>query len=147
MDAPHITNNGRTISIVGSLHRVRETARVDFKTEPPPLLPMRRPLRVARMLARAHTLAARLEADEFTSHAHIACTYGFTRARVSQLLSLTLLAPDIQEEILFAEVLPGEEPVTEHMVRDLTCIGSWNEQRILWRQMRRDTGLFITEPT
>jgi predicted XRE-type DNA-binding protein len=36
---------------------------------------------------------------------------GVTRMRVSQLLDLTVLAPDIQEEILFARMMAGAIPL------------------------------------
>jgi len=38
---------------------------------------------------------------------------GFTRARVSQIMGLLLLAPNIQEEILFLEVPLDAQPIGE----------------------------------
>lgn len=35
---------------------------------------------------------------------------GFTRARVTQLMDLLLLAPEVKEEILFLELPPGPSP-------------------------------------
>ena len=58
---------------------------------------------------------------------------GFTRARVTQLMDLTLLAPDIQEEILVAEVEPGWDLVTERGLRAIVRYGDWTEQRSHWR--------------
>jgi len=63
-----------------------------------------RPLRVARMLALAHECEALIAARVVADRAELAGVLGFTRARVTQLMDLTLLAPDIQEEILIAEV-------------------------------------------
>ena len=42
---------------------------------------------------------------------------GLTRARVTQLLDLTLLAPDFQEQILFAESVDGIESIAEQQIR------------------------------
>ena len=42
---------------------------------------------------------------------------GLTRARVTQLLDLTLLAVDIQEQILFAESIDGVETICERALR------------------------------
>ena len=59
---------------------------------------------------------------------------GFTRARVTQLMDLLLLAPDIPlAEILFLEVPPGEQPISERRLRD-TVLKSldWCEQRRRW---------------
>ena len=69
----------------------------------------RRPLRVARMLALAHECEALITAGIVQDRAELAAVLGFTRARVTQLMDLTLLAPDIQEEILVAEVEPGRD--------------------------------------
>ena len=54
---------------------------------------------------------------------------GLTRARVTQLLDLTLLAPDIQEKILFAESVDGAELVSERKLRWLAREDAWSTQR------------------
>lgn len=63
---------------------------------------------------------------------------GFTRARVSQIMGLLLLAPNIQEEILFLEVAPGAQPISERALRD-TLLRSldWGDQRRAWEKLRR----------
>ena len=61
---------------------------------------------------------------------------GFTRARVSQLMDLLLLAPDIQEEILFLELSPGGQPFNEREVRGRVLRSlRWDEQRRNWRAL------------
>ena len=62
-------------------------------------MPEHRPARVAQALALAHRLEAAVERGEYRDRAEIARQLGFTRARVTQILDLLLLAPDIQEEI------------------------------------------------
>ncbi len=57
-----------------------------------------RPLRVAQMLACAHQMQAMIERGEVQDRTELAGRFGFTRARITQLLDLLLLAPDIQEE-------------------------------------------------
>lgn len=96
----------------------------------------RYPARVARQLALAHALQRRVDAGEFADYADMARSLGFTRARVTQIMDLTLLAADIQEEILFLEVPPGEQPVSERRLRD-TVLKSldWAVQRERWRQL------------
>ncbi|MGA9652831.1 MAG: hypothetical protein WBV96_02870, partial [Polyangia bacterium] len=61
--------------------------------------------------------------------AEVARRLGLTRARVTQLMDMRLLAPDIQEQILFAESVDGVEPLGERTVRAVTCSTSWGEQR------------------
>jgi hypothetical protein len=62
---------------------------------------------------------------------------GFTRARVTQLMDLLLLAPEVQEEILFLELPPGAQPVSERGLRE-AVLGTidWQEQRRRWERLR-----------
>jgi hypothetical protein len=55
---------------------------------------------------------------------------------LTQLLSLTLLAPDIQEEILFLEVEGGVERITQRALRDVVKVDNWDEQRRRWHVLR-----------
>lgn len=96
----------------------------------------KRPLRVARMLALAHQCEALIAAGVVADRAELARVLGFTRARVTQLLDLTLLAPDIQEEILNAQVDPSRETVTERLLRGIIRYFDWNEQRAAWSLVR-----------
>lgn len=90
----------------------------------------RRPARIARTLALAHELQRRLDSGEFRNQAALARALGFSRERVSKLLELVLLAPDLQERILFLECPPGKEPFHEEALRR-QALGAidWIEQR------------------
>lgn len=122
----------------GRLFRVqRGRAKVFSQDEPIPSKPEpKRPLRVARMLALAHRMQAMLDSGEVEDQATLARRLGFSRARVTQLLALLLLAPDIQEEILFIMVPPGRDPVTEHGLREVVRATLWSEQREIWARIR-----------
>jgi hypothetical protein len=100
--------------------------------------PTRRyPARIARQLALAHALRRRLERGEFADFADMARQLGFTRARVTQLMDLLLLAPEVQEEILFLELPPGAQPVSERGLRE-AVLGTidWQEQRRRWEGVK-----------
>ena len=59
-----------------------------------------------------------------------------TRARMSQIMNLLSLAPDIQEAILFLEpVERGEDPITERDLPLIVAIADWNKQRRMWRYL------------
>lgn len=109
-----------------------------FITEAPKATTPARPSRVARMLALAHTMRGIVDRREVISFGDLAVIAGVTRPRVSQLLDLTLLAPDIQEELLFAETAHGPERVTERALRAIVRSASWTEQRRHWRFIRPD---------
>ena len=48
---------------------------------------------------------------------------------MTQLLDLTLSAPDMQEQILFAESVDGLEPTGERALRAVARAVSWEGQR------------------
>jgi|GEM_PF-6660512 len=84
------------------LHRVRHgrasafTTAESERTPPPP----RRPPRAAQTLALAHELPSLIDSSEVPDRATLARHLGLTRARVTQILDLLLLAPDIQVSVL-----------------------------------------------
>jgi hypothetical protein len=62
-----------------------------------------------------------------------------TTARITQILNLLVLAPDIQEQILFmAPVTNGDPPVTEKTLRPVLQTLVWSEQRERWVALRTD---------
>jgi hypothetical protein len=59
-----------------------------------------------------------------------------TRARLTQIMNLRLLAPDIQQEILFLpKTMTGHDPTSERSIRRITAIVRWDRQRKAWRGM------------
>lgn len=95
----------------------------------------RRPARVARRLALAHRIAADIEAGRYKDYADVARRHGLTRARLTQLMNLLLLAPDIQEEVLALEFPVGREPVTERTLRRVLASLCWEDQRAAWVEL------------
>jgi hypothetical protein len=70
-----------------------------------------------------------------TDLAGIARRYGLTRARVTQLQNLTLLAPVIQAEIVGMQ---GGN-MTERTVRTLSSQPVWRDQLARWRRIQQET--------
>ncbi len=96
-----------------------------------------RPIPLAYTLAFAHHMEMLISSGEVKDRAELARIFGLSRARVTQILNLILLAPDIQELILFAESSDDETDacfMTERSVRDLVAMVDWGEQRKAWRQ-------------
>ena len=111
---------------------VREQSRRVLLREEVPERTRSRPLRVARMLAMAHEIERLIAEGAFADRADAARKLGFTRARISQLLDLTLLAPDLQERLLTMETTAGADPISEHGLRAVVAKASWGEQRSAW---------------
>ena len=65
--------------------------------------------------------------------ADLARQLGFTRARISQLLDLLMLAPDLQEQLLDLEAVDGVEPLTERALRVVVKLEGWGAQRVRLR--------------
>jgi hypothetical protein len=115
--------------IAGELHRVRRGRRKQFDAAPPQD-PSGRPARVSVALALAHKIRRGIESGEIRNQAEAAKNRGLTRARLSQILDLTNLAPDLQEEILFLEAIDGREPLRERALRGVLRFRAWAEQRV-----------------
>jgi hypothetical protein len=106
------------------------------KTAPPPKpAPVRRPAHVARQLALAHHLQRAIDRGIFVDQAALARKLGLTRARVSQLFDLLMLAADLQEQVLALEAVDGAEPMAERTLRAVAHAGTWAEQRAAWGKL------------
>jgi len=67
---------------------------------------------------------------EVTDDAELARLGHVTRARMTQIMNLLHLAPDIQEALLFLPpVEKGRDPVTERELRAVVAAVNWAEQR------------------
>ncbi len=92
--------------------------------------------RITRWMALAIQLQLRIEKGELTNQAAIARAGEVTRARLSQLMSLNHLAPDLQELLLFLpRVIRGADPIQMRHVISIAKVFDWNEQRSLWQCM------------
>lgn len=89
--------------------------------------------RLSRLLALAHHLQGMLDRGELKSMAELARLGHVTRARVTQIMNLLLLAPDIQEAILFLPpTTKGPDPIVENDIKPLLRTLSFRNQRELW---------------
>jgi len=134
MIAPALPSTGTVVT--GKLHRVRKGHSKRFAETP--LVapePVRRPARVAIMLALAHKIQNAIDRGAVQDRAEVARRLGLSRARLTQLIDLTLLAPDIQERILFAEAVDGVEPATECRLREVLRKDTWADQRMAFAQL------------
>ncbi len=110
---------------------VKEAAQDEPVNQPSGRLP-----RVTRLMALAirfeYLLATGVVADqtELAELGHV------TRARVTQIMNLLHLAPDIQEAILnLPRVSEGRAPIVERHIRPIAAEPEWAKQRRLWQQI------------
>jgi hypothetical protein len=93
--------------------------------------------RISRLLALAFYMDDLCRRGEVADYADLARLAMVTRARMTQIMSLLLLAPDIQEEILY---LPrsagGRDPIREKAVRPIAAVPDWRKQRDMWKNLK-----------
>ena len=114
----------------------RTAVRVDFEAERPQrrdVASTGRVPRVVRLLALAHRIDGMIRNGELDDLADAARRLNLTRARVTQIMNLLLLAPEIQEAILdLPLVTNGRDPITERQVRPIVAEADWNQQMEIW---------------
>ena len=104
-------------------------------------MPPRSP-RVAKLMAVAIRFEGLVKDGVVADYAELASLGHVSRARMSQIMNLLSLAPDIQEAILFLEpVERGKDPITERDLRLIVAIADWKKQRRMWRGLVEKTRL------
>ena len=92
--------------------------------------------RISRLLALAHHLDGLVKSGEVKDYAEAARLGHVTPARLTQIMNLLLLAPDIQEEILLLpRTTKGRDPVCERNIRRVVAEPTWTEQRNVWQAL------------
>jgi hypothetical protein len=101
-----------------------------------PATPGRVP-RVARLLALAIHCDRLIHDGVVATYAELAELGHVTRPRISQIMNLLNLAPDIQEQILF---LPrterGRDPIHLRQLQPIALTPDWRTQRLLWTALQ-----------
>jgi hypothetical protein len=103
--------------------------------------PVGRLHRVTRLMALAIKLETLLEKRTLRDYTDIAVLGCVSKARVTQIMNLLNLAPDIQEQLLFlpATTLPRDK-ICERHLRVVAKVVDWDEQRTLFAALFRDVG-------
>jgi hypothetical protein len=130
--------NALTVTAKVHFARGRRTMKVlQLGEAPAPPVPARLP-RVAKLMALALRYEGLIRDGVVADYAELARLGHVTRARMSQIMSLVHLAPDIQEAILFLpRVTSGKDPITERDLRSVVAIPEWAKQRRVWNDIQR----------
>ena len=104
-------------------------------------VPSGRTPRISKLMALAIRFEGLIRQGKVYGMSDLARLAHVTQPRMTQIMNLLHLAPDIQEDLLFLPpVTEGRDPIHEHMLRPLTAIPCWERQRALWRQSRGGSG-------
>jgi len=110
---------------------VREIQRAEQATEPT-VSPARRTgryPRAAQVLALALQFQEMIDSGEVRDYADLARPGCVSRERISQIMMLVWLAPDIQEEVLRLPPNAWRAPFSEGALRRIAKLPIWEEQR------------------
>ena len=103
---------------------------------PAPADPPSRVPRVSKLMALAIRFDRLLEEGKVASQSELARLAHVTQPRMTQIMNLNHLAPDIQEQILFLPpVIQGRDLITERDLRPLVKLPLWSEQRHQWTDL------------
>ena len=101
----------------------------------PPVEPGRVP-RVAKLMALAIRFDHLIGEGVVTNQTDLAELAHVTKPRITQIMNLLHLAPDIQEDLLnLPRTTKGKDPVCERHIRPIAATPDWRKQRKLWRAM------------
>ncbi|HYH67846.1 MAG TPA: hypothetical protein VD866_24325 [Urbifossiella sp.] len=128
-----------TLTIEGTVYIARRGrgGRPELREGPAPTAPPpERVPRVARLMALAIKLEALVRTGVVRDYAELARLGRVTPARITQVMNLTLLTPDIQEALLFLPpVTAGREPLTLADLQRVAAVRDWRGQRGAWREL------------
>jgi hypothetical protein len=100
-------------------------------TRPPGRVP-----RVSRLMALAIRFEYQVRTGVLSSYAELAGLGHVTRARVSQIMTLVNLAPDIQEALLhLPRTERGRDPIILRDLQPIAWVIDWRRQRRLWQEL------------
>jgi len=90
--------------------------------------------RVSRLMALAIRFGDLMRSGEVTSYAELARLGRVTRARMTQVMAILGLAPDLQEEVLFLpRTVKGRDRVQLRHLLPIATLSDWRQQRVLWK--------------
>lgn len=100
---------------------------------PPGRLP-----RVTKLMALAIHFDELLRTGAVESQSELARLGQVSRPRLTQIMNLLHLAPEIQEQILFHPLITtGRDPVTERDLRRISGKARWQSQQSEWTKLKR----------
>ena len=129
-----------TVTIEREVHfQAQARGRKGLRTGPTPAVavaPGRVP-RVARLMALAIKFQDMVDRGVVRDYADLARLGYVSRARITQVMNLLNLAPDMQQEILGPVAHPSGRLFRERNIRTVVAQVHWGAQRELWSNIAR----------
>ena len=119
---------------VAKKHRGRK----EFRSGVQPIVLTGRVPRISRLLALAHHCFSLVQSGAIINQSELAHFGQISTTRMTQIMWLDNLAPDIQEEILFLpRTTQGRDPIKEADIRPIAKTLDWNKQRQMWKGLKK----------
>lgn len=113
-----------------------------------PTKPQGRVPRITRLLALAHRCRELVRDGVIINQSELAHYGQISTTRMSQIMWLDNLAPDIQEQILaLPRTVQGRDAILEREVRPIAKTHDWAEQRKMWTRLMSRCCIEISEST
>ena len=96
--------------------------------------------RITRLMALAIKFQDMVDRGEVRDYADLARLGFVTRARLTQIMNLLLLAPDVQEQLLFAGCRDVAEVPSERCLRSVASTADWATQRHQMSEVHQHAG-------
>ena len=94
--------------------------------------------RITRLMALAIHFDGLIQSGAVENYSELARLGNVTRARMTQIMNLLMLDPEIQEELLFlARVENGRDEVCLRDLQRVAAVRQWAEQTCVWRKLPR----------
>lgn len=112
----------------------------DPYAEPPRPRPSSKLPRISRLMALAIRFNEMIRTGEASDMIELARLGYVTQPRMSQIMALNQLAPDIQEALLNLPATKGKPEIHEKRLRPIAAMLTWKEQRAAWKQICDEIG-------
>lgn len=111
----------------------RGRKRIDREPPPEPVAAEGRIPRVSKLMALAIHFQQLLQDGVVADQSDLARLTHVTQPRITQIMNLLLLSPEIQEEILhLPKVSEGKDPIHEKLLRPIAAELCFRKQREMW---------------
>lgn len=114
---------------------------IDPNSAPPRSRPTSKVPRISRLMALAIRFNELIRTGEASDMIELARRGHVTQPRMSQIMALNQLAPDIQEALLNLPATKGKPEIHEKRLRPLAAMLRWKDQRRAWKQICDEVGL------
>lgn len=141
-------SDGELVVTQKATFSIRRQGRRKIETEPQPVAPPTNEgtiPRISRLMALAIHFDQLIGSGAIFDQAELGRLSHVTRARVTQIMNLLHLAPDIQESILtLPPTTQGRDPIRERHIRPICAAIMWSAQRTRWARLMAAGPMFPT---